>query len=136
MSRWIAPLIVALLLSVSSLTPAGATPAAECGYPDVNQDGAIVLTGDGKLNSRPFDLGGAAYTVKWSGEMKGQFGGNLIVTLKRTDGAFFNELLVNTILNPEQPKASGETQVYGTKAGPYDLDVTASGPWTVTITPQ
>lgn len=138
MSRWIAPLIIALLLSVSTATaPASAGPAADCGRPDVNAEGAIVLSGEGKLNSRPFDLEATAYTVRWSGSAPTKIApGNLILTLKRTDGPYPQELLVNTTISKGDADVAGETQVYLTKAGAHYLDVMAPASWTVTIARQ
>lgn len=138
MSRWTLPLIIAAVLSISiSLTPARAQAAQGCGYPDVNAEGAIVLSGDGQLNTRPFDLIATAYTVRWSARAPSKLGlGNLILTLKRTDGPFPQELLVNMIVNQGDAEANGETQVYLTKAGAHYLDVMAPASWTVTITRQ
>jgi hypothetical protein len=96
---------------------------------------AVTLNGDGKQNTKPFDLKAGSYTVKWSGSMKGQFGGNLIISLKRPDAAVGGNLLVNTIINKEKPSLSGETQVYNVKAGAHYLEVTAPGEWSVTISP-
>lgn len=136
MSRWIAPLFVALMLAFSgSWQPAAAQSG--CGYPDVNAEGAIVLTGDGKLNTRPFDLDAKPYTVKWSGKAPDRIApGNLILTLKRVDAPFPSELLVNTIVNRGDPELSGETQVYVRKAGQHYLEVSAPAGWVVTIAPQ
>lgn len=97
----------------------------------------IVLSGDGQQNTRPFDLAGGNYAVKWDGRSSGQFGGNLIVSLKRVDGpSYGGDLLVNLVLSREKPSASGETQVYNLKPGQHYLDVVAPGPWSVTLTPQ
>lgn len=127
------------LLALLSFSPLVDRAGAQsgCGYPDVNAEGATVLTGTGKLNTRPFDLEPVAYTVKWAGSAPDKIApGNLIMTMKRSDGQFFTELLVNTVVNRGDPEASGETQVYLTKAGKYYLDVMAPAGWTVTITRQ
>lgn len=127
------------VLALLSFTPLAGRVVAQagCGYPDVNAEGAIVLTGTSKLNTRPFDLEAAAYTVRWAGSAPEKIApGNLIMTLKRSDGQFFQELLVNTVVNRGDPEASGETQVYLTKTGNYYLDVTAPAAWTVTISRQ
>jgi hypothetical protein len=134
--------IVALVLGVLALlsfSPLVAHVAAQtgCGSPGVNAEGAIVLTGDGQMNTRPFDLQAAAYTVRWSGSAPNKIvPGNLILTLKRTDGPYPQELLLNTTISKGDPEMSGETQVYLTKAGAHYLDVNAPAGWSVTITPQ
>lgn len=136
MSRWIASLIVTTLLMVSW---SGQQVVAQsgCGYPDVNAEGAIILTGDGKLNTRPFDLDARPYTVKWSGKASDRIApGNLILTLKRVDAPFPSELLVNTIINRGDPELSGETQVYVRKAGRHYLEVSAPAVWMMTVAPQ
>lgn len=114
------------------LTPAPTAPAPQ---PAVASN-VVTLSGDGQLKTRPFDLTAGAYAVKWSGSTKTQFGGNLIMTLKRTDGQFFQESICNLILGKDLPQSSGETQVYGVKAGAHYLDILAPGPWSVTISPQ
>lgn len=95
----------------------------------------LTISGEGKQNTRPFDLSAGSYTVRWTGTMRTQFSGNLIMTLKRTDGQFFQELLVNTVLTRDAPTASGETQVYKVKDGAHYLEVLAPGPWSATFTP-
>jgi hypothetical protein len=136
MHRLTAPLLtVMLLLLTVSATPTGAQTG--CGYPDLSQEGAISLSGDGKLNTRPFELQASAYTVRWAGSAPSKIApGNLILTLKRTDGPFPQQLLVNTVINKGDPDVAGETQVYLTKGGAHYFDVTAPASWTVTITPQ
>ena len=120
--------------------PVSGSPASAqtqgCGYPDVNAAGAIVLTGVGQLNSRPLDLAGGAYTVRWQGERGSRSGGNLILALKRTDGTFGQHPIANAIVNADQPELYGETQLYAVKPGGYYLSVLAPGAWTVTIAPQ
>lgn len=112
-----------------AVSPVAAPP------PPAATGATVTLNGDGQQNTRPFDLAGGSYTVRWEGRMIGQSGGNLIVTLKRVDGQGFGESIVNLILGREKPAASGETQVYGVKPGPHYLDVLAPGPWSVTFTP-
>lgn len=136
MHRLTAPVLTVLLVLLTvSVAPVRAQSG--CGYPDVTAEGAIVLSGEGKLNTRPFDLQARAYTVRWSGTSPDKMApGNLILTLKRVDGPFPSYLLVNTIVNRGDPEAAGETQVYLTKAGAHYLDVSAPAGWTVTVTPQ
>lgn len=98
---------------------------------------SINLNGGASQNTRPFDLAAGNYTVKWSGSMRGQFGGNLIMSLKRVDGpSYGGELIVNIVLGREKPHASGETQVYSVKAGQHYMDVTSPAAWAVEIRPQ
>lgn len=127
--------IVALL--AVSFAPASAQVDVGClqGAP-LNVDGQIQVSGNGKQNTRPFELTGGAYTVRWSSNSTTQFGGNVILHLRRTDGVLGSELLVNTVVNREKPTASGETQVYNVKPGTHYLDVTSPGEWSVIIAPQ
>lgn len=133
-----AVLVAALLLSFSLSPSAASAQAAVPCTPGVvvGVDGMVELSGTDKQNTRPFDLTGGAYTVRWSGKLGTTFGGNVIMHLKRTDGAGLGDLLVNTIVNKDKPEVGGETQLYNVKAGAYYLDVTASGPWSATISPQ
>lgn len=135
MHRLVSPLLTVFVLFLL-FSPAQAAPAYQCGLPVATETGTL-LSGEGKLNTRPIELAGGAYTVRWSAAMSNQFGGNVILTLKPTTGGVLGQqLLVNMVLNREKPDANGETQVYGLKAGTYYLEVTAPGPWEVSITPQ
>ena len=136
MHRFVLPALTVLLLALL-ISPAQAAPVAQgCGLP-VAVDGATVVSGDGKLNTRPIDLEGGAYTVRYSASMRGQFGGNVMIRLMPTqDDPLAAELLVNLILNRERPEASGETQVYGIRPGSYYFEVLAPGAWELSIAPQ
>jgi hypothetical protein len=124
-----------VLIPVSVPTAAAAETCGQVLATDAA--GQVALSGDGKLNTRPFDLAGGAYTVRWSGAAKATGGSNLILSLKRTDHPILgSELLVNTIVNRDSGSLSGETQIYNVKPGAFYLDVMAPGDWSVTITPQ
>lgn len=135
MHRLTTPLLTVLIVLMTvSVAPAGAQTG--CGYPDVNAEGVIALMGSGQMNTRPLDLTGGAYTVTWQAFMGGAYGGNVILSLKRTDGQFANHSVSSVILGRDQPELHGETQLYTVKPGQYFLEAMAPGPWTVTIAPQ
>jgi hypothetical protein len=127
--------LIVLLLVALSLSPAPALAQSDC-TPGVvvGIDGQVDLSGTGKQNTRPFDLAGGAYTLRWSAS--GNRGGNVIMHLKRTDGTGISQLLVNTIMPTNGAELGGETQVYAVKSGTYYLDLTAPGPWSVQVYPQ
>lgn len=135
---WVVPEADGSGLTVAIIDNTGAlAPSQPQAGPPPAPAGEIKIAGTGQQNTKPFDLAAGNYTVRWSGSQQaGPAGlGNLIITLKRADGQFMHETIVNTVLNRERPQASGETQVYGAKSGPHYLEVLAPGPWSVTFTP-
>lgn len=129
--QWMVPKVDGSGYELAAANPWPAAPPAAAAA-----GAALTINGDGQQNTRPFELAGGNYTVKWDGRSSNQFGGNLIMTLKRVDGpGFGGELLVNLVLSRDKSSASGETQVYNVKPGQHYLDVMAPGPWSVTITP-
>ena len=127
MQRLVGTFALTLILELlATLGMASAQTAPGC-PPAPGPDGQINLAGNTKLNTRPFDLEAGNYLVRWSGSMKGQFGGNLIMTMKRADGQFFLEGLVNLILNKNEPSATGETYVSAVKPVTYYIDILAPG---------
>lgn len=134
MRRLTTPFLTVIVMLLLVAPSAGAQSG--CGQP-VSVDGATLISGDGRLNTRALDLGPGAHTVRYSASKTGQFGSNLIVILKPTSGSPLEQhLLVNTLLSSDRPDASGETQVYGLKAGSYYFEVTAPGRWEISISPQ
>jgi hypothetical protein len=132
MSRWLAPLIVVLLLSVSSSAPAQAQACQPYGDPARE----VSFSGGTNQNTRPITLAPGNYVIRWSASANSQYGGNVIMDLKRADGQHFpGGNFVNMILNKERPTDGGETFVYGVQPGPHYVEIMAPGPWSVTISP-
>jgi hypothetical protein len=131
MARWIAPLIVALLLSVSPVR--AETIACAPGT-----DGAgVTLNGRGHQNSRPVDLSGS-YRATWA--LGAPSTGFIDMRLRRADGVadrvFLGELIVSLYTPTDgAPATRGEGSVFNLPAGRYYLDVSAPSEWSVTISP-
>lgn len=126
-------LVVALLLGSDR---AGAAPASQACLPVTEGDG-ITLTGPAGVNTPPFELAGGSYLVRWSASKGPTMPlGNVILSIKRVDGGIVaNSGLVNRVIGQGEQAISGETFVYGLKAGAHYLDVMSPGEWTVTIAP-
>lgn len=138
MRRLMVTLCAIGMLSVLASGAQTVNAQSGCLTPTTDEAGQVSLSGDGSLNTLPFDLSGGAYTVRWSGSTGSRpiALGNVILYLKRTDGPLGTELLVNTTVSQQIPTASGETHVYNVKPGSFYLAVTSPGEWSVTISPQ
>ena len=126
---------VILLLAVGGWAAARNYLTADCSPAIVATEGPIVLTGDTKMMTRPFDLGPGNYTVHWSGSMHPQYSGNVIIYLRRVDGTGEAKGLVSVFLTEDRPTMRGETHLYHVKPGAHYLDVIAPGAWSVSISP-
>lgn len=108
-------------------TSNGGTPSSNTPVPD--QIANVTLSGSGDTVTEKFDLksGVAIFHMTYSGAS------NFAVTLYTSAGEYV-ELLANEIGSYSGSSLVGVSgEVVGTSAGQHYLDVTASGPWTVTV---
>lgn len=88
-------------------------------------------TGTGNWNSPQFTVSGGPLTVKFSywNNTTGYGGDNFIADLTSSDDDL-------SIANDIATSGGKTTTLYPSSSNPYHLEVTATGPWSVTITEQ
>lgn len=97
------------------------------------------LSGTTSQNTRAFQLAGGSYTAKWTAKLQARQSSCYVgARLNRADDQSMVESVMSTTLNQQTAaSASGETQLYGVKAGRYYLDATTTGcDWGVTFIPS
>jgi hypothetical protein len=131
-------LLVALVLFALAPREIQASPVAQSCLPLADGGAGITISGPAGMNSQPFDLAAGNYVVRWQANSGGPITArNVILHVKRADGAYFagSGALVNRVLDPAPSSLSGETYLYGVKAGTHYVDVLAPGEWTVSLLP-
>jgi hypothetical protein len=98
----------------------------------------VTISGQGTMNTKPFDLAAGNYTVDWTAkdnQGSGRVGCFHGASLKPvTPGRSFSESLGSGQVGASQT-ATGQTQIYGVPAGQYYVDTTSGCAWTITLTP-
>lgn len=102
--------------------------------PVVVQRETVTVKGKGIGKSKPFKLAGA-YLVQWIATPSSSVGCYHGASLKRVDGTFLFETLVNELLNSKKP-AEGETNLYDLDEADYFVDASSGCSWTFTFVPN